>query len=271
MEYMEFQWRWTFSALGESVIAACHDFCGIYSPTVHNWTRPMPPSLTFDDFEIMSQTCELRYDNAFLIFDRTGQIIYDLQKFVPNIGTVNATPPQTTFGVDGGVFVLELGACRFGSTQAKRKLEAFIEYCKVFFDAVTSQLRIDVFKRVGLRHVMKRDFGSEAEAKSALAAMQITNLKPIKRFNISDKPSEILLRWEDAEIGVTVRLKAEVGNEPRPSEQKEDAQDTKKTPRLILDVDYYTVAPVEIEQWNTQEWITQKVRMIRKEVDSLLL
>jgi hypothetical protein len=39
---------------------------------------------------------------------------------------------------------------------------------------------------------------------------------------------------------------------------------------LTLDIDYYTVAPVEREQWEPQEWLLQKVRIIRKEVDDIL-
>jgi len=44
----------------------------------------------------------------------------------------------------------------------------------------------------------------------------------------------------------------------------------KKTTGLTLDIDYYTVAPVEREQWNSQEWVPQKLRIIRKEVDGIL-
>jgi uncharacterized protein (TIGR04255 family) len=232
--------------------------------------RQMPPSLTFNDFEVMSLTCELRYASAFLIFDRTGQIIRDVQRVVPNVRMAVATPPQTTFTIDGGTFVIELGACRFSSSQEKRKFEVFADYCQTFFDAVTGHLEIEIFERVGLRHVMKKHFKSETEARAVLSAMQLANLKPAKRFNISDSPSEVLCRWEDSQIGTTVRLKAETVELIQQAEQAETPTKEVKTPRLILDVDYYTVAPVEREQWKAQEWLAEKVRMIRKEIDFLL-
>ena len=39
---------------------------------------------------------------------------------------------------------------------------------------------------------------------------------------------------------------------------------------LTFDVDYYTVAPVNRDQWNPEEWIPEKLRIIRKECDGIL-
>ena len=58
----------------------------------------MPNSLSIDDFKAFSITCELRYKNAYLIFDRTGHVLEDLRRdSFTDIKISNAGPIQTTF------------------------------------------------------------------------------------------------------------------------------------------------------------------------------
>ena len=64
--------------------------------------RPMPSSLTIDDFRPLNVTCELRYENAYLIYDQTGQILEDLREGFTNIKVSVASPPQTDFIADEG-------------------------------------------------------------------------------------------------------------------------------------------------------------------------
>lgn len=53
------------------------------------------PSLTIDDFRPFSVTCELRYKNAYLIYDRTGQVLEELRNSFPSIAVSTASPAQT--------------------------------------------------------------------------------------------------------------------------------------------------------------------------------
>jgi len=233
----------------------------------------MTGPLTFDDFKPFTLTCELRYPNAYLIFDKTGQILNDLKETLTNISVSNAGPQQTAFASDEGSFHLEIGAARFTSGRPGRNAENFTKHCKAYFDALIERLEIEVFTRIGLRYILRKEFKTEGEAKLALAAMMLLNLKPTKRFNNSDSPVEMLFRWEDSQFGVFVRLKAESADVKLvvPPELKDEIPDLdKKRFVLTLDIDYYTVARVEREQWNIQEWLPQKVRTIRKEVDGIL-
>jgi hypothetical protein len=231
------------------------------------------PALTIDDFKPHSLTCELRYKSAFLIYDRTGQVIEDVRESFTNINVSTSSPQQTSWVADEGTLTLDLSACRFTSSRADRNAEAFAKQCEVFFAAVTHQLQIGVFTRIGLRYILRKDFTTESEAKAALASMVLVNLRPTKRFNASDSPTEVLFRWEDSEIGAFVRLKAEtieIKMTVPPELQNAVPQIDKKMHGLTLDIDYYTVAPVEREQWNCREWVPQKLRIIGKEVDGIL-
>jgi uncharacterized protein (TIGR04255 family) len=233
----------------------------------------MALALTFDDFKTFSITCELRYLNAYLIFDRTGIVISDMKDSFTNVIISNAGPQQTAFASDEGTFHIEIGAARFTSGRLEKGGEKFAQYCKAYFDSVTERLQIDILTRIGLRYILRKEFKSDEEAKTALAAMALANLKPAKRFNSSDSPTEIMFRWEDTEIGALVRLKAETYEVKLavPPELRDVVPNyDRKSFGLTVDVDYYTVAPVEREQWNVLEWLPLKVRIIRKEVEGIL-
>jgi hypothetical protein len=120
---------------------------------------------------------------------------------------------------------------------------------------------------------LKKEFKTEDESKVALASTMLVNLQPTQRFNSSQSPTELMFRWEDAQIGALVRLKAEKSDVKFavPIEYRNLVPKIEKqSVAVIADIDYYTVAPVEREQWNAVEWLPQKLRIIRKEVHGIL-
>jgi uncharacterized protein (TIGR04255 family) len=233
----------------------------------------MPGPLTIDDFKPFSVTCELRYKNAYLIYDRTGQVLEDLRADFTDISVSTAGPAQTAFTAEEGSLTLELGASRFTSVRFDNNAERFAKHCKAFFDVVSDQFRVNVFTRIGLRYIARKEFKTLNESKAALASMALANLKPTKRFNSSESPIEVLFRWEDAEIGAFSRLRAETLDIKFAStpELLDHVPKIDKTMHVLtLDIDYYTVAPVERDQWNALEWLPQKLRIIKKEADSII-
>jgi uncharacterized protein (TIGR04255 family) len=233
----------------------------------------MPSSLTIDDFKPFNVTCEWRYDNAYLLYDETGRIIQDLQELFTNVNVTVASPALTEFTADEGSFSLGLGSSRITSAQEHASAESFARNCKAFLRVVADRLHVSVFTRIGLRYILRREYRTEEDAKVALATLTLANLRPTKRFNSSDAPTEIAFRWEDAEIGALVRLKAEKLNLKLaiPPELRDAVQPVdKKLTFVTLDIDYYTVAAVTRDQWNPEEWVPQKLRTIRKEADGIL-
>jgi uncharacterized protein (TIGR04255 family) len=212
----------------------------------------MATFLTVDDFKPFTITCELRFKNAYLLFDRTGAIVEDLRGHFTDINVTSASPQVSAFTSGEGYLHLELGACRFTSGRFDKNSESFAKHCKNFFDIVTERIQINIYTRIGLRYILRKEFKTEDDAKAALASCRLANLKPTRRFNSSDSPTEVMFRWEDAQIGAMVRLKAETTEVKVqvPIELQEAVPAfEKKTTVLTIDTDYYTVAPVEREQW----------------------
>lgn len=236
-------------------------------------TTTMANAMTVDEFTPFSVTCEIRYKNAYLLFDRTGQILKDLGEHFTAIEVTSASPAQTVFTSEECAFTIELGACRSTTSQIDSSGEFFAKQCRLFFGAVTENLGISVLSRIGLRYLARREYKTLDEAKVALASLGLLNLTPLSRFKSSDSPIEILLRWEDNEIGAFIRLKAETVNiklTTSPELRTTVPNVDKNIVGLTLDIDYYTVAPVLLEQWEPLEWLQQKLRIVRKEADSII-
>ncbi len=57
----------------------------------------MPIPMTVDDFKMVSATCEVRYEKAYLIYDRTGQVCHDACTLFTDCNVLSAAPNQTIF------------------------------------------------------------------------------------------------------------------------------------------------------------------------------
>jgi hypothetical protein len=232
----------------------------------------MPMRLSIDDFKSTLAICEVRYEEAYLLYDRTGKIGDTLRKDFSDFKVVNAAPHQTTFKCKEGSFVLELKSCRFATKMAGGKLDSFGRNCKLFFDCVTANLETKVFTRIGLRVMFRKDFKAVEDAKKELNSLSLTTVDSIARFGVAEPPVEVLLRWEDAQIGTTLRLKAETSkfDVELPAEIEPETPEIHKSFHgLNLDVDFYTVAPVEVSQWDASSWISHSIRTIRRDTDQI--
>jgi hypothetical protein len=232
----------------------------------------MTSSLFVSDFKMSMAICEVRYENAYLLFDRTGLICNELRTLFTGLTVVTAAPNQTTLQAEEGSFALELTQCRFGSQKPDSQLEMFATHGKRFFDSVLYNLEIKAFSRVGLRSFFRKEYKSLDEAKAAFTSLKLVNVTPTERFGAASQPHEIGLRWQGSQIGTTFRLTAESGTidvHLPPELQPEKPDIHKAISGLLLDIDYYTVAPVERSQWDAAAWITHSIRTMKKGADSL--
>jgi len=230
----------------------------------------MPLPMTVDDFKMVSATCEVRYEKAYLIYDRTGQVCHDACALFTDCNVLSATPNQTIFQAKEGSASLELAASRFSATRPDSSLEKFAGHCKKFFDSVTKNLDVKVFTRVGLRTILRKEFGALDEAKAALVSLKLAGLQSAERYGVASEPREILFRWESDQLGVMLRLSAESGKIDivlPPELEAEKSEIHKSFSGLVLDVDYYTLAPVERTQWDAAAWIQRSIRTIKRDTN----
>jgi len=233
----------------------------------------MPIPLSADDFKLYRGVCEVRYEDAYLIFDRTGIVFQRVRESFTNVEVMNASPNGSTFNSAEGRFGLEVAQSRFTADKPDHSLEGFSTHCKKYFDIVTDCFEIQVFKRIGLRTFARKDFESVELAETALSSIGLLNVEVKQRFGAADKPNEIIIRWEGKDIGALFRLKAETGRIDLvlpPELEMPEAEIHKRITGLVIDVDFYTIKPVEKAQWDPISWIPQSIRTVRREVNAIL-
>jgi hypothetical protein len=233
----------------------------------------MPPALTIDDFKLLRAVCEVRYKPAYLIFDRTGQVVHSLQETFTNLSVINAGPNQSSFSSDEGTLALEIGQSRFTASKLDSTLGEFSKHCKAYFDTVADTLATEVYTRIGFRLIFRREFARLEEAEAALNAVSLVNLPNIERFGVAKPPHEVIVRWQNEEIGTVIGFKAETTkiDITLPDEAEAAIQEVHKAiDGVTVDVDHYTVAPVERSQWDPSAWIPQAFRRVKKETEKIL-
>jgi hypothetical protein len=233
----------------------------------------MAQTLHFEDFKLVRAVCELRYADAYLIFDRTGQVLEGMRTQFTDVRVQGPSPTQTTIQTEEGSFSLQLGQCHFTADHPDPNLGRFAAHCKAYFGIVMHCMEIKILSRIGFRVLLRKNFAAKEESLAALASLSLLNRKPALRFGASQHPHEVLVRWESDKIGATVRLKAESAQLEATLAPEFEAKDPvlkKSLEYLLLDVDYYTVAPVDREQWDAAAWIPESVRLIRRETNVIL-
>jgi hypothetical protein len=105
---------------------------------------------SMSDFRLRRVVCEARYDQAYLLFDRTGAIFHALKEDLKELKLLNATPTASTFESKEGNIAVEIAQTRLVGDRVTN-LEVFGESCRKLFHVVTSYLEIKSFTRVGLR------------------------------------------------------------------------------------------------------------------------
>jgi hypothetical protein len=230
-------------------------------------------SLTESDFKLRQATCEVKFPEAFLVFDRTGEIYRQLARKFTNLHSDAASPAQTQMTAEEGSIGIEIRALRLTDNSPDSKLEKFAQNMKAVMDVGAKQLDLTVYTRIGLRQILTKKYNTLQDAETALNDVHLFKLGQEKRFGAGPNISEFQIRWEDKAIGATFRMKAESATldaKLHPDLEVEPRDIHKELHHLVLDLDYYTVAVVEREQWDAGTWITQSARIVRKEADRIL-
>jgi hypothetical protein len=229
-------------------------------------------TISVADFKIHRAICEIRYEDAYLLFDRTGRVLQEMKNGFTELNVIEATPTKTTARSTEGAFALELRQSRVSAENPDSNLDAFTTSSKRFFDIVVDSLEVKVFTRIGLRLLFRKDLQDLHGAKKDLDSLRLINLPPQLRYEAADQPEEVMFRWQSDQVGAMLRLKAEKGTIDvilPPELESAEPKIHKSYTGLVLDVDYYTVAPVERSQWDPSSWIQQSARIVRRDTDKI--
>lgn len=228
--------------------------------------------LDFSDYQIETITIEARYDPAFVLWDKAGEIWAEVQSQFPELRAQNVAPSQVVFESLDTRAAIELDAfraiCRGANAE---KLAA--EVSQKLLQVCSDRLKLAVFKRIGLREIRKRSF--EDIDKAISAAMPLVPAAFAKSSFVGSKLKAINfgVRQEGESSGLTASIRAEVRETKLtiPWEAGDRFKsDTPKEYLVLLDSDYFTVGTTPRAAINIEEWAKQASRTIKRHWQGVL-
>lgn len=214
---------------------------------------------------------EVRYANAYLMWDRAGAIMQALLKEVPNLEMVEANPARITLSAKPNVdIVIELGKAFAVVHRPKRTGDDLITYATVITKAVLDVFEIASFSRVGTRLVYVREFPTLEQAAARLMSFKMLDVPKERIFNQKGalQQADYRYRWEGEATGVLVRFatetqKIEFNAGPQISDKVQSVSQSNH--RLMVDIDYFSTTAVLKEQLKIDDWIRNTVHMANRD------
>jgi hypothetical protein len=173
-------------------------------------TRAATKALRLDDFVLDQAVLEIRYDAAYLIWDRSGRVWHEIGLSDEDLRPIDTQPSNTTFAVGQRYqFAMNVDVSRAFAYFPERTLESFAKKCDFFFKIVLDALEINILNRVGLRLIYTREYPRIEDAARALIDFGLVVIPPGRQFgiDISAPRAEYVLRCEDKELGFHVRIR----------------------------------------------------------------
>jgi hypothetical protein len=233
--------------------------------------------LTFSDFSPVSFSCEIRYPETYLLWDRAGQVTEDLRNHHQITRRIVAEPGKIAFVTDTSKEVTwQLDRLIVIDHQPPAsKADIFYRLCSDCYDMTLRNLGVSELKRVGFRTIFAKKFSSKDDAAAALLSIGLIHVPAGKHLNIEpvQKYPEYAIRCEDEKFGYTLRLSVqEVNYELELSPQwKGNVVEPRHEDHLALDIDYFSRAALPVGSLRIEEWLAQVLHAIRRDADSYLV
>lgn len=226
--------------------------------------------LDLSSFELENCTLEVRYPFALAIWDQSGQLWKAIQEKWPDIAPIAVDPRKVDFQTGKTRFTVEFEQARITVVEPEKSLEQFFKDSKEFVRLTTHHMQILTFKRVGFRLLYFKEFKDKIDAAKAFFSLGLIRLPEGKKFEIEEQPlnPNYALRWESEKKGVMLSCRVEtrtVDITPPPEAARVMKPIHKETSGVVLDIDYYTVAPVEPGQIDAHEWMKHAMHVIARD------
>lgn len=224
--------------------------------------------LQFTDFTLKRMTFEFRYDPAYLLWDRGGQIWAQAKQQWPDIICKTAQPNQTHFSIKDK-FELNIELEKSFIIAYRPDLNELVVHHDYFLNLVRKSLEISSYNRLGGRFVFEKIFKNKNAACEAFLSSNMIKFPKGKHFGIDGKVAapQCVFKWEDDNIGVRGSLQAASRKVEIDMPPEIEGIDPIKVENdlVLLDIDYYTKAPTNPGQFRVADWINQTFHLIKRD------
>lgn len=233
--------------------------------------------LSISQFELEQATFEVRFQEAYLHWDRAGAVWSHAKRVRSDLELVDASPGRTVFR-RGRHFELAVQLDRINVTAVEAN-EVWSDYLEMVDEFVLSTLRIlevNSLDRVGSRFIHFKKVTTKEAAAVDLQSTGLFQLPARPLFGVKNPKvlyPEIGVRFEGPSTGVTVKLKAE-GRRLKlslPLGAKKDLYEySEEYEGIVFDIDCFTTVPIDIGKLGPSEWLERWRHVVRRDCDSFL-
>lgn len=230
----------------------------------------------FDLSSFILEQCvlETRFPQALALWDSAGALWRAIQEKWPDIRLVTAEPAKTSFQDGRTGFIIELKAARITVLGSAKSMDELSKIGRDFFRLTAQHLQLSLYERLGLRLIYFKEFKDREQAARAFHSLGLLKVPNSKKFEIEGQPvnQQYSLRWESDKKGALLNCRTETRkvdyDPPIESAQVFSPIHTERS-GIVVDVDYYTVAPVEIGQVDMGEWMNHALHIVSRDTQYL--
>lgn len=232
--------------------------------------------MILDSFKINNAIIQVQYPEAFLLWDRAGEIGRQVSKIWPGIKVTEGQPQQQTLSGNGvsiqtgfSTSTITLsGELGFSQLNVRRVCDTV--------DVWRKTLEIETFNRVSTRVIYEKEFESLKKANDALFALNLVRWPTDKVF---DQPMdseqngvEVNYRFEDDKSFSFLKLKADrrtyqVNLDPN---LFDEPTISKTKSQMVIDYDRGLLAPLDAEKFRMDEWLKGYQHILRRDIEKVL-
>ncbi len=231
--------------------------------------------LDLGQFKLQRAILEIRFDAAYLLWDRAGAISGSLQKLFPNLKVPSANPAQQRFKLnDNTQLSVELDKANIVSFFPPTNLDVFREAAGKVMPIIIDVLDRKTLTRIGFRVFYEKKFATKSEAAQYVVQCMPSLQRTGKHFNIEGEVRDpsFTLRWEGETTGCLVALQAvhaklEVDV---PSDWGEITPINEEKSYAQLDADMYAHSSTPTAKFNAPALIENWYKIVRRDVGGFL-
>jgi hypothetical protein len=233
------------------------------------------PALRLASFSHHSVTLEARFDTAFLMWDRSGEVSRDLARLSTGVKLVNAQPASIVLSVKDKYDVgYSLGNLSITQYFPERDPTEFKDEAEKLAKAVTEHFDIREFTRLGFRMLFSKDYVSEEAATTDFLAAEILKVPAGNPFSIAGRASlpEYVVQWKGETHVVIVRVKVQTDKvEFAPPRSVKDIEHiSREQSRIYVDVDYATMGVTPVGGFRAATFVDEARHLINRDVHHFL-
>lgn len=216
---------------------------------------------------------EVKYKNGFLYWDRCGSVWRDVSQKWPGIKMLSVAPEKAQF-------VLEEQAITFMfnhnlaniSQDSPADLKFFTEFTQYTIPLVTERFEVSIYDRIGNRFIYMAPMEQSEQAIELLKRAQLLTVpsEKLKTYGETfDEPAvKIILKGKDVGYIIRVSYMTRELEVMVPKPVKFDATAFIKR-GLSIDIDCYTLRPVDVGVVDSEDLIKINERNVRKMIADL--